>query len=52
MGVLRVAGKIVVRGARAATAQKAECEGCGKPLRTTKKNVCSTACAEFVARSY
>lgn len=55
MGVVSVVKKtvkITKKVTKTVAAAQAECEGCGKPLRGTKKNVCSTACAQFVAESY
>jgi hypothetical protein len=55
MGLLSVVGKtakVAKKGAQAATANKSECEGCGKALRSTRGNVCSKACAQFLAGSY
>ena len=55
MGVLKVVRKttaVAAKGAQAVTAKKAECEGCGKTLRSTKKTICSTTCAQFVVMSY
>jgi hypothetical protein len=50
--VVKRTAKAARQGAQAATAVRSECVGCGKPLRSTKKNVCSVACVDFVGRSY
>jgi hypothetical protein len=52
MGLLSVTKKIARQGTQVVTAKQSECACCGKPLRSTKSNICSKACAQFLAESY